>query len=704
MRRLFLLAALLVVLAPLALLNKGGPKPRPCNCGGPAPALARAPKAEILWDTYGVPHIFAKDDESLFHAYGFAQMEAQGDLILRLYGQARGRAAEYWGKDYLDSDEWALRMGVPARAEAWLVQQTPEQRRFLEAFTRGMNDYAAKHADRLDPTRRIVLPVRPVDVLAHTQRVLHFTFVVSPPEAEAVGKRFKHDKPGSNAWAIAPAHAQSGKTLLLANPHLPWGDLFTWFEAHLNAPGVNATGATLVGQNLLGIAFNDHLGWTHTVNTIDAADFYELALAPGGYRFDGQVRPVKIKQDDGSLATQTLVVKRSVHGPVVEEKPGKALALRVAGIDEPHLAEQYWKMIKAQNLAELEGALRMLQMPMFTVMYGDRDGHIMHLFGGRTPVRPAGDYDWSGIVPGDTSATLWTKTHPYEELPRVVDPPSGWLQNANDPPWTTTFPAVLDPNRFPRYLAPRSMELRPQRSARMLVEDDKITFDELVAYAQSTRMELADRVMDDLAVAVRQHGDATAKRAMTVLAKWDRTADNGSRGGVLFAEWVRTMGTEDGGYDDSSFFAVPWDEKRPRETPVGLRDPEAAANALSRAALEMEKHNALDVTWGDVYRLRRDKVDLPANGGWGGLGIFRVTDYEKMKEGGYRAVGGDSYVAAIEFGTPVRAQALLGYGNWSQPGSKHRTDQLELYSKKLLRPVWLTRAEVEAHLENREAF
>ena len=711
MKRLFLLAAVLVVLAPLALLSRGGPKPRPCNCAGPATASAATPKAEILWDTYGVPHIFAADDESLFQAYGWAQMEAQGDLILRLYGQARGRAAEYWGKDYLDSDKWVLRMGVPARAEAWLVQQTPEQRRFLEAFTRGMNDYAAKYALRLDPTRRIVLPVRPADVLAHTHRVLHFTFVVSAPEAEAVGKHFKNDKPGSNAWAIAPAHSQSGKTLLLANPHLPWSDLFTWFEAHLNAPGVNATGATLVGQNLLGIAFNDHLGWTHTVNTIDAADFYELTLAPGGYRFDGQVRPfetethrLKIKQDDGSLAEEALVVKRSVHGPVVEEKPGKALALRVAGIDEPHLAEQYWKMIRAQNLAEFESALRMLQMPMFTVMYGDRDGHIMHLFGGRTPVRPAGDYDWSGIVPGDTSATLWTKTHTYEELPRVVDPPSGWLQNANDPPWTTTFPAALDPNRFPRYMAPRGMEFRPQRSARMLAEDDKITFDELVAYAQSTRMELADRIMGDLAVAVRKHGDATAKRAMAVLAKWDRTADNGSRGGVLFAEWVRTMGTADGGYGDPSFFAVPWDEKRPRETPDGLRDPKAAADALSRAALEVERDNALDVAWGDVYRLRRDKVNLPANGGWGGLGIFRVTDYEKMKEGGYRAVGGDSYVAAVEFGTPVRAQALLGYGNWSQPGSKHRIDQIELYSKKQLRPVWLTRAEVEAHMENREAF
>jgi acyl-homoserine-lactone acylase len=97
-------------------------------------------------------------------------------------------------------------------------------------------------------------------------------------------------------------------------------------------------------------------------------------------------------------------------------------------------------------------------------------------------------------------------------------------------------------------------------------------------------------------------------------------------------------------------------------------------------------------------------VDLPANGGPGELGIFRVTDYEREKEGRFVARGGDSYVAVVEFGTPVRARTLVGYGNWSKRGSRHRTDQLELYSRKELKPAWLTRAEVEAHLERRETF
>ena len=60
-----------------------------------------APRAEILWDQYGVPHIFAQDRASMFYAEGWAQMRGQAGLLLHLYGESRGRAAEYWGPSHL---------------------------------------------------------------------------------------------------------------------------------------------------------------------------------------------------------------------------------------------------------------------------------------------------------------------------------------------------------------------------------------------------------------------------------------------------------------------------------------------------------------------------------------------------------------------------------------------------------------------------
>ena len=83
----------------------------------------------------------------------------------------------------------------------------------------------------------------------------------------------------------------SGNALLLANPHLPWSGYYIFYEAHLKAPGIDAYGVTLLGVPVLAIAFNDFLGWSHTVNTYDGVDLYELVLRDGGYEWDGGIEP-----------------------------------------------------------------------------------------------------------------------------------------------------------------------------------------------------------------------------------------------------------------------------------------------------------------------------------------------------------------------------------------------------------------------------
>jgi acyl-homoserine-lactone acylase len=560
-------------------------------------------RAEILWDTYGIPHVYAKDTKSLFRAFGWAQMQSHGNLILRLYGQARGRAAEYWGEKYLESDRWVRTMGIPTRAGSWYDAQSPTFRSYLDAFAAGINSYAQEHGDRIDDEVKAVLPINGVDLLAHTQRVLNFTFVVNPQQVKGVNDSLL----GSNGWAIAPSHSATGNAMLLANPHLPWSDLFLWFESQLTAPGINAYGASLVGIPVLTIAFNDSLGWTHTVNRHDGWDAYELTLADGGYRLDGKIQAfkteeqiVEVKQDGGSRRSEPLTVRSSIYGPVVGQKEGKAVALRVVGLDRPLALEQWWNMARSRNLTQFERAIAPLQIPMFTVLYADRDGHIMHLFNGQVPKRSSGDFKyWQGVIPGDTSSTLWTKMHSYQDLPRAIDPPSGWLQNANDPPWTTTFPQAIDPDDYPPYMSSRGpMSFRAQRSARMLMADEKISFEEMIEYKHSTHMELADRLLDDLIAATQQQDNKLARRAADVLAVWDRKADADSRGAVLFAAWVQEMGSP-------ISFAIPWNEDLPMTTPDGLADPAAAVTALAAAATKVETaYGALDVPWGDVFRLR----------------------------------------------------------------------------------------------------
>ncbi len=163
-------------------------------------------------------------------------------------------------------------------------------------------------------------------------------------------------------------------------------------------------------------------------------------------------------------------------------------------------------------------------------------------------------------------------------------------------------------------------------------------------------------------------------------------------------EWNRS-------HSRSELFARSWSEDSPLETPDGLADPAAALEALETAASRVETdYGALDVEWGKIHRLRMGDLDFPANGGPDSLGIFRALSFRELGQGLRGAASGDSFVMAVEFSNPVRAQALLSYGNASQPDSPYRGDQLQLFSRKELRPVWRTREEIEANLASREEF
>jgi acyl-homoserine-lactone acylase len=386
-------------------------------------------------------------------------------------------------------------------------------------------------------------------------------------------------------------------------------------------------------------------------------------------------------------ADEVMEIKKTVHGPVVWDKDGKVIAMRTGGLDRPFLLEQYWKMAIAKNFAEYQAQVSRLEVPTFNITYADKDGHVMYLFNGTLPKRKSGDLAyWAGVVPGDTSDTLWTSYHTYDELPKTIDPPAGWVQNTNDPPWTSTLPA-LDPTKYPPYAAARDYTMRSRSSLRMLSKNEKLSFEKMVAYKHSTHLEMADRILDDLLAAAP---DSPAKK---VLAAWDRNADTLSPGAVLFETLMRGFRPE---------FKVAADFRDPLNTPMGLKNAAAGAEALAKAAAEVEKtYGKLDVAYGDVNRLKFRGADLPGNGADGALGAFRVIRFGPN----HAPVHGDTFVALVEWQkSGPHAEVLVSYGNSSQPGTKHDVDQLPLLSQKKLRTAWRLRKDVERHLESKDTF
>ncbi len=679
-------------------------------------AIAQAANApghahgEILWDTYGVPHIYGKTEAAVFYGFGYAQAQSHGNLLIHLYGEARGRASEYWGPEFLSSDKWIVVNGIYERGAEWYKQQTPQFRSDMDAFAQGINDYVAKHPDAIDPAVKVVLPITGIDIIAHAERLTNFSYVASPQRI--LGGRDVGG--GSNAWAIAPSKSASGHTLLLANPHLPWapGQL-TYYEAQLEGPDIHMYGATQVGLPVLRFCFNNDLGFTNTVNQVIGDTSYKLTLAPGGYLFDGKVLPfttedrvIHVKQSDGSLKDEKITIEKTVQGPVFVKPNGDTIALRVAGLDRPAMLQEYWDMGKAHNFDQFQAALKRLQVPTFNIVYGDRKGHILYIYNGIVPVHPNGDFKyWRGDVPGDTSATLWTKIHPYEDLPKVIDPPSGFVQNTNDPPWIVTWPSPLKPSDFPPYMAPLTgVTMRSQRSVQLLMSKPKLTYDDFVSFKFSNRALLADRVLPELLTAAAASDDQNVKDAVAVLNAWDHEFDPDSKGALLFERWAsKMMGAN---FMNEANFANPFSLSDPLNTPSGLKNPAAAVKMLGDAAVDVKKQfGSLERPYGEVTKYTAGDVRAPGESGSGSIGIFPSMIFGPYGKDGTRdAVSGETWISMVEFTTPLKAEGLMSYGDSTQPGTKHRSDQVELLSERKLRTLWMTRPEIERHLEETTSF
>ncbi|MEJ2005524.1 MAG: penicillin acylase family protein, partial [Cyclobacteriaceae bacterium] len=217
-------------------------------------------------------------------------------------------------------------------------------------------------------------------------------------------------------------------------------------------------------------------------------------------------------------------------------------------------------------------------------------------------------------------------------------------------------------------------------------------------YKLSTRVESADRLLDDLFEAIDNSASEKAKEAKAVLENWDREADAESIGMVLFQKWAGKWNIwNQANYD------IPWSADAPVTSPDGIADPERAVQILEDAVDEMKtQFGRIDVPWGDFYRLRYRDIDMPANGADGSLGVFRVAWPGSGDETHLYVGGGDSWVGIIEFDEKPRAKVLLSYGNATQEGSPHAGDQLKLFAEKRFRDAWYSREDIEMNTAKTE--
>jgi acyl-homoserine-lactone acylase len=351
------------------------------------------------------------------------------------------------GKSGAEVDYFSYLIDAHGQTLAGIDRLSPEARAMARAYADGINRFVADHPDEV--IHRPLFPVTEVDIIEGFVLVSPLFFGLDMVVGDLVeGRNLDLSETfgdpmerGSNAFLIAPSRMEDGSTVLISNSHQPWYGPAAWYEARLaSGEGWSMQGVTFPGVPTILMGHNAHLGWTNTVNRPDMVDVYQLVMDKSGKRYELDGEWVELERKRVWLRVKmgpvTLPVprtmERSVHGPVIRNDKG-VYAFRYASEGETRHLDQYYRLMRTTTLSEWREVMAMQAVPGTNFLYADKEGNIGFLYNAAFPDRDA-RVDWSGVLPGDRADLIWEGYEPSENIPFLLNPPSGFIYNANNTP------------------------------------------------------------------------------------------------------------------------------------------------------------------------------------------------------------------------------------------------------------------------------
>ena len=657
----------------------------------PAGLIARAARyhVRIRRDEFGVPHVRGHTDADTAFGLGFAHSEDDFATIQDVALACRGQLAATEGLKSATTDYLVHLFRVWETIDARYGRDLPaDVRAVVEAYADGVNYYAALHPDKVKPG---LLPLTGKDIVAGFVFKTPFFYGLDNTLRDLVTPAVNEPEVGSNGVAVAPSRSADGATRLLVNSHQPYAGPVAWYEAVLESDeGWHVAGGFFPGSPFMLHGHNAHLGWANTVNAPDLADVYRLTINPANdnqYLLDGRWRnfeksdaAIRVKIFGPLVWTVHRDVLYSAHGPVLKTDHG-VFAVRYAGMNEVRQVTQYFRLNRAHDLAEWRAAMALQALPSVNYVYADEKGNIGYIYNGQFPLRKEG-FDWKHILPGDRSDLIWHRYLPFDKIPQLWNPKSGFVFNSNNTPFQATAPADdLKPRDFsPTLGIQTNMTNRAYRALETFGADRAITAEAFRKYkfdiAYSPHSGVAKMIAQ--VCAVDAHGDTDLRAAQSVLSHWDRRTNVASRGAalaVLMAEPVIHAREE------------------------GLATV-APLDSLRAAIRTLKEHfGRIDPEWGQLNRIRRGTVDLAIDGG---PDTYRAVYGEPQPDGTLTAAGGDTFIMFVTWDKDGRlsSQSVHQFGSATlDVTSPHYADQTPLFAKMQTKPVLFTEDELKNHIE-----
>lgn len=660
---------------------------------------------KIVRDQWGVPHIYAKTDAEV--AYGLAWANAEDDFstMQELLLAGIGKSGKYMGKEGAVRDFLSHALGTEELArEKYEADLSPEFKKYLNGYVQGINSYAKKHPEEI--LVRGSFPVSSYDMIrSYVFALSVVSGVTGPVQSIVSGKYDGIDVPlGSNSMAFNSNKTKDGSQILVINPHQPVEGPFSWYEAHLcSEEGMNILGAMFPGGITIFLGANENLGWAHTYNRMDLVDVFKLEMHPDKkrtYKFDGEwyeleKRPVTLKVKVKKWLPAIPVKKKvyeSKYGMTLESEDGSFYAVRFwANTDIRGMEQMYW-MNRASSFSEFKKAVSMHATPRYNIMYADKNDTICYINYAKVPKRDTTmHYDWSSVVPGNTSKTLWTEYHPLDFMPQYVNPDCGYLFNMNNSPFNPTCEEdhSLKIEDYPYYMGFEPGENnRSSRFMELIVNYDKVDFEDVKEIKFDKHYPTSSPFIES--VNKYTYGEVSEDPAIIesvkLMRNWDREADTESEGAAMYLLTFQYI-FEKMGFSDRMFMSG-----------ITVKD-DLYVEAVKYAQEHIHKYfNKDHVKLGDVQRHVRGNVEYPL----GGFPDMLAANYNKpYKDGMFQPYVGDSYVEIVQYkdGKLVRLESLHPFGASARPDSPHYTDQMELYANQQTKEMTLDEEEILKNAE-----
>lgn len=692
---------------------------------------AQAKQVNIIRDIYGVPHIYGKTDADAVFGLLYTQCEENFERIERNYLEMLGRRSEMEGEKTI-YDDLLMRLIADSNDAKKDFQKSPQWlKKLLIAHADAINFYLYKHPE----VKPVVLKkFEPWFHLMYTDGSVHATstggasinelrqFYENSTSNYTAAVEIQNDieDRGSNGFAIGPSKSASKNAILYINPHVPF--YFRNEAQMVSEEGLNAYGASTWGQLFVYQGFNEHCGWMHTSGYTDVADLYEEKVSETAtgwvYEYEKRQRPVKTKSitiqyiKDGILLKKKFTGFYTHHGPILAKRNNKWISLKEYNRSMRALI-QSWVTTKANNLAEYTKAMQGLSNTTNNTVYADDQGNIAYWHGNFVPKRDT-NYNWALPVDGTKLATEWKGIHPLAETVHIINPATGWIQNCNATPFTTSGESSLHKSNYPHYMAPDGQNARGINAIRLLKDQQSISLDELIEIGYNRYLTAFDILLPALfkAYDALDEDDAlrsTLKKPITILKNWNKISDTASVATTLAIHWATKLNA-------SYPFAKTVEENTEiigRFNAIAQKTEGALQLKLLVETIEYLKnqYGFWELPWGTINRYQRltgkfDEVyddQKPSmavafsSSRFGSLPAFESKTMNGTK--GRYGYSGNSFIAAVEFGTTLKAKTIVTGGQLNNPASTHFTDQAAGFINGKFKNVFFYKEDVLKHKE-----